>query len=65
MYYRISFNTWLNASRKNQQKLNHAANPLEFPSAFSEEQEQAVKEVMIEVEEICEYTSEEEDPLEL
>ena len=57
MYYKISFNTWLNAMRK-----HHAAQvDPDGLCPHDETQKESNKQVMIEVEEIVEYTSEEED----
>jgi len=57
MYYKISFNTWLNAMRKQ----NAIALDPERKGQQDDAGKGLDKQVMIEVEEIVEYTSEEED----
>jgi len=56
MYYKISFNTWLNAMRKAKAtELYPDGNP-----SLEMSKKEENKQVLIEVEEIAEYTSEEE-----
>lgn len=57
MYYKISFNTWLNAMRKH----NAASLDPDGRNQADETEKKNQTEVMIEVEEIVEYTSEEEE----
>lgn len=72
MYYHISFNTWLNYTRKNQKRERHylkqekirnkciKENKPFVPEEFEEEKEQMIN-VTIEVDEVVYYTSEEQD----
>lgn len=75
MYFHISFNTWLNHTRKEAKRERHCikqekqrakaitANKPFIPTEYTEDEEQLV-EVSIEVEEVIFYTSEEEEDLE-
>ena len=70
MYYHISFNTWLNFTRKNQKRERHYLKQEKLrnkcikegrafvPEEFEEEKEQMIN-VTIEVDEVVYYTSEE------
>jgi hypothetical protein len=73
MYYHISFNTWLNYTRRNQKrerfyikqekqrnKCIEAGKPF-YPVEFEEEKEQ-LQYVTIEVDDVVFYTSEEQSP---
>lgn len=62
MYYRISFNAWLNAHRKDKAlKAKQAGVPGQFSPRYYEKNANAgFVDVDIEVEEIVEYTSEED-----
>lgn len=75
MYFHISFNTWLNYSRKMAKRERHylkqekirvkciADNKPFYPEEYHEEAEK-LQEVSIEVDEVIFYTSEENDELE-
>ena len=71
MYYRISFNTWLNTMRKDERRKQHEAEMeinrqraitlgMPFCEEVLEEEPLQIQYVMIEVEEIFDMTSEEE-----
>ena len=64
MYYRISFNAWHNASRRNKEKLDYIADP-ENNAPPGAEIAALEKIVDIEVDEIVEFTSDEEDEREM
>jgi len=61
MYYRISFNTWLNGTRKAKAMQGSRYGEFHYDeTAFNNEELLGGKDVSIEVEEIIEVTSEEE-----
>ena len=74
MYFHISFNTWLNFTRKSQRRERHyqkeekrrmkciQQNKVYTPLDFQDEKDQLI-DVSIEIEEIVYYTSDEEEEL--